>query len=223
MADHRLAVPARDVALFATAMAQALKIEGVTDDNSGRLAGHASWISALVRDLEVHRGKGLVVAGAIAAGRGPRAGARDQSIAGKSRRDGHAARPARPGPGRSGRLVARPGARHRSRCRRYAADPRVRTRPTTPRPTSISRPRSRATRSGCGFTSACTRTRPRSSATGTSRRRHFLETWSDIRAFDGTATIQQPLIAPLVPGAVRARGARGLPGRAEPARSGDRP
>ena len=40
---------------------------------------------------------------------------------------------------------------------------------------------------------------------------HFLETWSDIRAFDGTATIQQPLIAPLVPGPVRARGARGLP------------
>ena len=29
---------------------------------------------------------------------------------------------------------------------------------------------------------------------------HFLETWSDIRAFDGTATIQQPLIAPLYQG-----------------------
>src|SRR5262249_39596967 len=26
---------------------------------------------------------------------------------------------------------------------------------------------------------------------------HFLETWSDARAFDGTATIMQPLIAPL--------------------------
>jgi Fe-S-cluster-containing dehydrogenase component len=26
---------------------------------------------------------------------------------------------------------------------------------------------------------------------------HFLETWGDLRAFDGTATIQQPLIAPL--------------------------
>ena len=65
MADHRLAVPARDVSLFATAIARALKIEGVTEDNSGRLAGHASWISALVRDLENHRGKGLVVAGAM--------------------------------------------------------------------------------------------------------------------------------------------------------------
>jgi molybdopterin-containing oxidoreductase family iron-sulfur binding subunit len=29
---------------------------------------------------------------------------------------------------------------------------------------------------------------------------HFLETWGDVRAFDGTATIQQPLIAPLYGG-----------------------
>src|SRR5262249_51264857 len=29
---------------------------------------------------------------------------------------------------------------------------------------------------------------------------HFLETWSDIRCFDGTVTIQQPLIAPLYQG-----------------------
>src|SRR5207248_9092413 len=26
---------------------------------------------------------------------------------------------------------------------------------------------------------------------------HYLETWGDVRTFDGTATIQQPLIAPL--------------------------
>jgi len=29
---------------------------------------------------------------------------------------------------------------------------------------------------------------------------HYLESWSDVRAFDGTATIQQPLIAPLYDG-----------------------
>jgi anaerobic selenocysteine-containing dehydrogenase len=29
---------------------------------------------------------------------------------------------------------------------------------------------------------------------------HFLESWSDTRAFDGTAAIQQPLIAPLYGG-----------------------
>jgi anaerobic selenocysteine-containing dehydrogenase len=29
---------------------------------------------------------------------------------------------------------------------------------------------------------------------------HYLETWSDARAFDGTVTIMQPLIAPLYGG-----------------------
>ena len=29
---------------------------------------------------------------------------------------------------------------------------------------------------------------------------HFLESWSDVRAFDGTASIMQPLIAPLYDG-----------------------
>src|SRR5204862_6170859 len=29
---------------------------------------------------------------------------------------------------------------------------------------------------------------------------HYMETWSDARAFDGTVTIQQPLIAPLYGG-----------------------
>src|SRR5207302_11141874 len=29
---------------------------------------------------------------------------------------------------------------------------------------------------------------------------HYLETWGDVRAFDGTATVQQPLIAPLYSG-----------------------
>ncbi len=45
---------------------------------------------------------------------------------------------------------------------------------------------------------------------------HFLETWGDVRAFDGTATIQQPLIAPLYGGKSATEflsAALGLPGR----------
>ena len=47
---------------------------------------------------------------------------------------------------------------------------------------------------------------------------HELESWSDARAFDGTATILQPLIAPLVRGQDGSRIAFGRGGGFEPAR-----
>ena len=41
---------------------------------------------------------------------------------------------------------------------------------------------------------------------------HCLESWSDLQAFDGTVSIQQPLIAPLYKGKIGSRAAGGLPG-----------
>ena len=66
-ADHRLAVASRDVALFAQAIAAELKVgeaaPAAAPTLPARLAGHAGWIKALARDLAAHRGKSLVVAG----------------------------------------------------------------------------------------------------------------------------------------------------------------
>jgi molybdopterin-containing oxidoreductase family iron-sulfur binding subunit len=66
-ADHRLALPARDVAFVAQAIARSLGIGGADPSAEprlpDRLAGHALWIAALVRDLQASRGKSLVLAG----------------------------------------------------------------------------------------------------------------------------------------------------------------
>jgi MoCo/4Fe-4S cofactor protein with predicted Tat translocation signal len=66
-ADHRLSVAARDVALFAQAIAAELKVEATegtpAQASSPKLSTHANWIQALARDLAAHRGKSLVLAG----------------------------------------------------------------------------------------------------------------------------------------------------------------
>jgi Fe-S-cluster-containing dehydrogenase component len=60
-ADHRLPVPSRDVALFARAIAAEL---GIPDQPTPETLGaHRPWIEALARDLKAHRGASLVIAG----------------------------------------------------------------------------------------------------------------------------------------------------------------
>ncbi len=56
------------------------------------------------------------------------------------------------------------------------------------------------TRCRCASTSASTTTRPRALCHWHVPEAHYLESWSDVRAFDGTVTILQPLIAPLYAG-----------------------
>ena len=55
-------------------------------------------------------------------------------------------------------------------------------------------------RRACASTSACTRTRLREVCQWHLPEAHYLEAWGDARAFDGTVTIQQPLIQPLYNG-----------------------
>ncbi len=61
MADHRLPLKASEVEGFARALAVALGVQGVS---SGQAApSYAKWLAALVRDLQAHRGTSLIVAG----------------------------------------------------------------------------------------------------------------------------------------------------------------
>ena len=62
-ADHRLVVKASEVIQVARAIADALKIKGVPYDATSLSSSHFVWISALVRDLQAHRGRCVVVAG----------------------------------------------------------------------------------------------------------------------------------------------------------------
>ena len=60
MADHRLPLRASDVEAFARALAEGL---GVKSGSAAPARVPANWIPALVRDLEKHRGACLVIAG----------------------------------------------------------------------------------------------------------------------------------------------------------------
>ncbi|HKS97772.1 MAG TPA: TAT-variant-translocated molybdopterin oxidoreductase, partial [Terriglobia bacterium] len=62
MADHRLRLRSSDVETLARAVAAGLGVKGVAP--AGALPGvPAGWIPALVRDLQAHRGASLVIAG----------------------------------------------------------------------------------------------------------------------------------------------------------------
>ena len=58
-ADHRLALRGRDIEPLARALAKGLGLE-VGGGSDGE---HQSWVSAVARDLESHRGRALVIAG----------------------------------------------------------------------------------------------------------------------------------------------------------------
>jgi len=60
MADHRVPLRARDVESFARALADGLGIKG---GNGAPVPVSATWIPALVRDLQKHRGASIVIAG----------------------------------------------------------------------------------------------------------------------------------------------------------------
>jgi MoCo/4Fe-4S cofactor protein with predicted Tat translocation signal len=66
-ADHRLAIPSRDIAVIARAIARELGFAETQVSAESKfpnwLAGHVRWIKALAGDLSANRGTSLVIAG----------------------------------------------------------------------------------------------------------------------------------------------------------------
>jgi MoCo/4Fe-4S cofactor protein with predicted Tat translocation signal len=63
LADHRLALRASDIAAFTRALAKQLGVDDGLGDAPAPAGVPANWLAALTRDLQSHRGGSLVVAG----------------------------------------------------------------------------------------------------------------------------------------------------------------
>ena len=159
------------------------------------------FVAAVVEDLKAHRGTGLVLAGESqprgSPPRRPCARARHQPGLRQRRHDGglHGARPG--GPFRRGGLARRAGRRHGGR---QGLDAGHRRRESRLQRAGRSRLRQedgegRAADSLALYNDETSRRVPLDVAEA-----HPLESWSDARSDDGTATILQPLIAPLFSG-----------------------
>jgi molybdopterin-containing oxidoreductase family iron-sulfur binding subunit len=199
MADHRTPLSARKIAPFAMALARSLKVEGLPPGGAGEASDQSSLISALVRDLEDHRGKSLVVPGdtqppAVHA----LAHAMNHALGSIGTTVTYHPSPEQNPTGQIRSLVDLTRDINRGLVDTLLI---LDANPVYDAPTDLD------------FAAALTdekiklRVHLGLYADETAERchwhipqAHFLEAWSDIRAVDGTVTVQQPLIAPLYQG-----------------------
>lgn len=197
-ADHRLRVLSREVLAVALAVAARIGVTGLPAAPSLPTTVPPAFIEALVRDLQGHAGAGIVIAG-------PHQPPAVHALA-------HAMNAALGNVGKTvlytDPVVARPG--DLTRLLKLLAD-EMQTGATqlllilggnpvysAPADLNFAAAMQKVpTRIHLGMyrdatAAACTWHAPQT---------HFLEAWSDARAFDGTATIVQPLIEPLYPDA----------------------
>jgi MoCo/4Fe-4S cofactor protein with predicted Tat translocation signal len=192
-ADHRLAVRPGDVERIARSMARALGIEAAL----GEGAGHAEWVDAVVRDLKQQRGACLVVAGerqppavhALAHAMNEALGAFGRTVI--------LTEPVEAAPVHQGRDLAK--------LVKDMNDGRVQmlvildANPVYEAPGDLRFVQAMENVATCvhlGLYEDETAAACHWHIAGA----HFLEAWGDVRAFDGTATIVQPLIEPLYSG-----------------------
>lgn len=197
MADHRLAVRSGSVEAFALAFAQAFGIEVGPGGSNTEVVANAKWVAEVVRDLQNHRGSSLIVAGeqqpplvhALAHAMNERLGNIGKTVVytapveaspvlqGESLRD----------------LVSDMNAGRVETLVILGGNPMF----TAPADLSFADALQKVKlRIHLGLyedetSNLCHWHLPEA---------HYLEAWSDIRAFDGTASILQPLVAPLYNG-----------------------
>ncbi|MGH7404656.1 MAG: 4Fe-4S dicluster domain-containing protein, partial [Candidatus Methylomirabilales bacterium] len=197
MADHRLPLRAGQIEGFARAVARGLGVPGELAVDTAPSPAHAAWIAALVRDLQQHRGSSIVLAGdqqlpivhALAHAMNHALGNVDKTV---FYTDPVEAKPV--DQITSLRELVRDMEAGRVEMLVIIGGNPVFTAPTDldfARPLSKVKLRIHLSLYDDETSALCHWHIPET---------HELESWSDARAFDGTVTITQPLIAPLYGG-----------------------
>jgi Fe-S-cluster-containing dehydrogenase component len=202
-ADHRLPLAARDIATVARAIAGAIGVGGapapVENTLTGALVTHVEWVAAMARDLKAAGARGLVIAGdtqppevhALAHLINQALGAVGQTVAFLERVDAGPADHA----GSIRELKDAINAGRVDTLIILGGNPAY-DAPADLEFTNLLLSRRVGLQIHLGLyddetARLCQWHIPEA---------HLLESWGDLRAFDGTATIQQPLIAPLYGG-----------------------
>jgi molybdopterin-containing oxidoreductase family iron-sulfur binding subunit len=205
-ADHRLRLPSRDIAQYAKALAARLATEhhlalgdvGAAVNGANPPEGvPASWIDAVARDLFEARGQSIVVAGrkqppmvhALAHALNEALGNVGRTIV-----HGHVADPAEADHAQDLRALCDSMAQHQVTTLVILGG-----NPVYDAPGDLDFAGKLANVTNVVHVSMF-RDETSTRSTWHAPRAHFLETWGDARAIDGTVSVQQPLIAPMYSG-----------------------
>ena len=153
------------------------------------------WVAAVAKDLQASPRPLPGHPRRLPAGLAPRARARDEPGARQRRRDGHLRAVDRAATGRSACVAARAGDGDGRRAGAAPRDPRQQPGVHGAGGPQIRRAAQR--KSASSSITASINDETSNLSHWTVPRRIALETWGDPRAYDGTVTIMQPLIAPL--------------------------
>ncbi|WZO97673.1 TAT-variant-translocated molybdopterin oxidoreductase [Isosphaeraceae bacterium EP7] len=197
VSDHRLALKPSLIDALARAVAAGLGIEGVQPGPAAAVEDHAAWVTALVKDLKAHKGSSLIIPGP---GLPPAVHALAHAMNDALGNVGSTVTYAEPVAARSDDQAA--GLRDLTREMDAKAvdllvilggNPAYTAPADIPFAAALRKVR-RAVHLSLEEDETSELCRWHVNAS------HELESWGDARAFDGTASIVQPLIAPLYDG-----------------------